>query len=176
MRIGGAMRILGLDPGLRQTGWGILDWDEFNGDLRYIACGVICPPLSEGLANRLADLHRKLVSVLQIYRPRVASVEETFVNQNPASTLKLGMARGVILAVPALENIELFEYSANRIKKCVVGVGHAQKEQVQSMIRILLPSVPVSLNANAADALATAICHAHFSKIQLISKKAISAC
>jgi crossover junction endodeoxyribonuclease RuvC len=168
------MRILGIDPGLRQTGWGVIDNQQ--GELCYIACGVIIPSVKEAFCNRLAWIYRELDAVLDTYQPTATSVEETFVNQNPTSALKLGMARGVILVVPALRKIPLFEYSANHIKKCVVGAGHAQKHQVEAMIRILLPkSTPQYLDPNAADALAAAVCHAHSLKLHTIEQEARNA-
>jgi len=152
------MRLLGLDPGLRHTGWGVI---EISGNrLTYVADGVVHPRADGSLAQRLSDLFRGLNVVLDRYRPDAAAVEETFVNKNPASTLKLGVARGVVLLAPAERGIAVAEYSANLIKKSVVGVGHADKPQVQMMVRRLLPGCLID-SADAADALAVAICHAH---------------
>jgi len=152
------MRLLGLDPGLRHTGWGIIDVEGVH--LRYVADGAVDSDGRLDLARRLVQLHDGLVAVLAAYRPEEAAVEETFVNKNPTSTLKLGVARGIALLVPALAGLPVAEYPANLIKKSVVGVGHAAKEQVQTMVRHLLPGC-LSTSADAADALAVAICHAH---------------
>jgi len=152
------MRLLGLDPGLRHTGWGVIEVDGVH--LRYLADGAVDSDSSLDLARRLVQLHDGLAAVLAAWRPDEAAVEETFVNKNPTSTLKLGVARGVALLVPALAGLPVTEYPANLIKKSVVGVGHAAKEQVQVMVRHLLPG-SMSTSADAADALAVAICHAH---------------
>lgn len=152
-----ALRLIGLDPGLRRTGWGIV---EIAGSrLRYLAEGVV-PTEERGLAERLAELHAGLTAVLRRWTPDEAAIEETFVNRNPVSTLKLGMARGVVLLVPAQHGIPVAEYAPNQVKKSVVGVGHADKQQVQDMVRRLLPGALAS-SADAADALAVAICHGH---------------
>ncbi len=152
------MRLIGFDPGLRQTGWGVVDSDVNR--LSHIANGVVKTEPGAGLASRLAMLHDGLVDIIERFAPAEAAVEETFVNKNPASTLKLGQARGVVLLVPALAGMPVGEYPPNLIKKSVVGSGHAAKEQVQMMVRTLLPGVDIA-NADAADALAVAICHAH---------------
>jgi crossover junction endodeoxyribonuclease RuvC len=152
------MRLLGLDPGLRHTGWGVIEVDGVH--LRYLADGAVDSDGRLDLARRLVQLHDGLAAVLAAWRPDEAAVEETFVNKNPTSTLKLGVARGVALLVPALAGLPVTEYPANLIKKSVVGVGHAAKEQVQVMVRHLLPGA-MSTSADAADALAVAICHAH---------------
>jgi crossover junction endodeoxyribonuclease RuvC len=152
------MRLLGLDPGLRHTGWGIVDMA--GNRLRHVADGTIHSAGNRPLAERLVELHDGLVKVIEQYRPDAAAVEETFVNKNPTSTLKLGLARGVVLLVPALAGIAVAEYPANLVKKSVVGVGHADKTQVQAMVQRLLPGCLAS-SADAADALAVAICHAH---------------
>jgi crossover junction endodeoxyribonuclease RuvC len=152
------MRLIGLDPGLRHTGWGVI---EATGNrLIHVADGVVHAPQREVLAERLVELFRQLNAVLDQYRPEAAAVEETFVNKNPASTLKLGVARGVVLLAPAARGIPVFEYSANLIKKSVVGVGHAEKPQVEMMVKRLLPAALLA-TPDAADALAVAICHAH---------------
>lgn len=155
------MRLIGLDPGLRNTGWGIIDVRENR--LTYIADGTVSPASNQDLAYRLRDLHEGLAKVLMDYEPDEAAVEETFVNKNPASTLKLGEARGVVVLAPALAGLPVAEYSANRIKKSVVGAGHAGKAQVQMMVSRILPGCNFS-SADAADALAVAICHAHFAE------------
>jgi len=152
------MRLIGFDPGLRHTGWGII---EVRGSrLSHVADGAVHSDGTLSLAERLVQLHDGLSAVIQKYSPVGAAVEETFVNKNPTSTLKLGLARGVVLLVPALAGLPVAEYPANLIKKSVVGVGHAQKEQVQAMVRRLLPTCGVE-QADAADALACAITHAH---------------
>lgn len=152
------MRLLGLDPGLRHTGWGIIDVEGSH--LRYVADGAIHPKAELGLPERLVHLHHALAKVIADHRPAEAAVEETFVSQNAASTLKLGMARGVVVLVPALAGLPVSEYPANLIKKSVVGVGHATKDQVQMMVRRLLPGCRLD-SEDSADALAVAICHAH---------------
>lgn len=153
------MRVIGLDPGLRNTGWGVIDVS--GNRLTHVADGSVQPDPTKPLAWRLRELHDGLMEMLTLYGPDEAAVEETFVNRNAASTLKLGEARGVVLLAPALVGLRVAEYSANRIKKAVVGVGHANKEQVQHMVRRILPSCQI-VSPDAADALATAICHAHF--------------
>ena len=152
-------RILGLDPGLRHTGWGII---ESQGNrLTYVAHGVIDVPQLDSTAERLVLLFRGLEKVVQAYTPHEAAVEETFVNNNPSSTLKLGLARGVVLMAPALWGLSVAEYAANRVKKSVVGVGHADKAQVAHMVQILLPAAG-QVTLDGADALAVGICHAHY--------------
>lgn len=152
------MRLLGLDPGLRCTGWGIIDID--GNRLRHVSNGVVIPTDSGSLADRLAELYRGLVEVIESHRPDSAAVEETFVNRNPASTLKLGQARGVVMLAPAQAGLPVAEYSANLVKKSLVGSGHAAKQQVGAMVKMLLPTSELA-TADAADALAVAICHAH---------------
>jgi crossover junction endodeoxyribonuclease RuvC len=153
-----SLRLLGLDPGLLRTGWGVI---EVRGNrLSYVADGVVEVPGKRPLAERLVDLFRQIGDVIGRFEPDQAAVEESFVNKNPASTLKLGVARGVVLLAPAERGIPVSEYSTNLIKKSVVGVGHAEKAQVQMMVRRLLPGC-LATSADAADALAAAICHAH---------------
>jgi crossover junction endodeoxyribonuclease RuvC len=152
------MRLLGLDPGLRSTGWGMI---EASGSrLRHIANGLVKSDGDADTALRLAQIYDGLTAVIEQHKPDVAAVEETFVNSNATTTLKLGLARGVVLLAPARAGVAVAEYSANAIKKAVVGVGHADKEQVQMMVRRLLPGVAFA-GPDAADALAVAICHAH---------------
>lgn len=152
------IKLLGLDPGLRITGWGVVAVD--GNRLRHIADGFVAVAPDGTLANRLARLYRGLEAVIAAHRPDEVAVEETFVNRNPASTLKLGQARGVVLLVPALASLPVHEYAANLIKKSLVGTGHATKNQVTMMIRTLLPGAKLE-KADAADALAVAVCHAH---------------
>jgi crossover junction endodeoxyribonuclease RuvC len=151
------MRLLGLDPGLRLTGWGVIDVD--GNRLRHIAHGVVKVPGERPLADRLNELFEGVARVIAEQRPAEAAVEETFVNVNAASTLKLGQARGVVLLAPARVGLPVFEYATNLVKKSVTGVGHAEKRQVAMMVGRLLPGVEAT--ADAADALAVAICHAH---------------
>jgi crossover junction endodeoxyribonuclease RuvC len=151
-------RIIGLDPGLRNLGWGIVDWDGAR--LSYVACGTIHSCASEAMASRLAALFSGLQNVLCSYLPGEAAVEETFVNGNPRSALKLGQARGIALLVPAQHGVPVAEYAPNAIKKTVTGTGHAEKGQIRAMIRYLLPKAAPSTE-DAADALAIAITHAH---------------
>lgn len=152
------MRLLGLDPGLRVTGWGVIDVEGSR--LRYVADGVVRSDDSLGLAERLAQLHKGVMAVIALWTPGEAAVEQTFVNKNPESTLKLGQARGAVLLAPALAGIPVAEYSPARVKQSVVGTGRAAKEQVGMMVRTLLPACEAA-TPDAADALAVAICHAH---------------
>lgn len=153
------MRLLGLDPGLQHTGWGVIEVDGSR--LSFVAAGTVNSSPKRPLAERLVEIHDGLRAVIDAWEPAEAAVEETFVNKNPTSTLKLGLARGVVLLTPALFGLKVAEYPANLIKKSVVGAGHAAKEQVQMMVRVLLPAAGVADSADAADALAVAICHAH---------------
>jgi crossover junction endodeoxyribonuclease RuvC len=156
--VGAPIRILGLDPGLQHTGWGLVEHDGFR--LRFLADGVVSTSPGEALSLRLLALHRGLAEVLSAWTPDEAAVEHTYVARNPESALKLGQARGVVLLAPALLNIPVAEYQATAVKRAVVGKGHAAKEQVQAMVRVLLPGAAPG-RADAADALAVAICHAH---------------
>jgi len=152
------LRLIGLDPGLRHTGWGVI---EVAGNrLSYVADGVAHSRGGRPLAERLVDLFREIGAVIDRFEPDAAAVEESFVNKNAASTLKLGVARGVVLLAPAERGISVTEYPTNLVKKSVVGVGHAEKGQVQMMVRRLLPGC-LAESPDAADALAVAICHAH---------------
>src|SRR5258707_3782599 len=157
------MRLLGLDPGLRHSGGGVME--EQGNRLTDIADGVVHSDGKQSLAERLVALFRQLNEILDRYQPDEAAVEETFVNKNPSSTLKLGVARGVVLLAPAERGIPVAEYSTNLIKKSVVGAGHAEKAQIQMMVRRLLPGCALA-SADAADALAVAICHAHHAATQ----------
>ena len=152
------MRILGLDPGLRHTGWGIVEARDNR--LTHLANGMVASRDKDSLADRLVTLHDGLLAVIERYAPVEAAVEETFVNKNPVSTLKLGQARGVALLVSARAGLLVFEYTPNLVKKTVVGTGHATKEQIQMMVDRLLPGSR-GAGADAADALAVAICPAH---------------
>jgi crossover junction endodeoxyribonuclease RuvC len=152
------MRLLGLDPGLRRTGWGVIEAD--SGRLRHVANGSVESDDSLALAERLVQLYDGLSAVVARYAPAEAAVEESFVNKNPSSTLKLGLARGAALLAPARAGLRVTEYPTNLVKKSVVGAGHADKAQIQAMVRRLLPAVEIA-GPDAADALAVAICHAH---------------
>ena len=151
------MRLIGLDPGLRLTGWGVIEVD--GNRLRHVAHGVVKVTTTGRLADRLCELFEGVAAIVEAQRPIEAAVEETFVNVNAGSTLKLGQARGVVLLAPARVGLPVFEYAANLVKKSVTGAGHADKHQIAVMIGHLLPGVVAT--ADAADALAVAICHAH---------------
>jgi len=153
-----AIRIIGIDPGLRCTGWGIIDSDGVR--LLYVGCGSVVSDEGESLGVRLRQLFDGLQEVLARLAPVEAAIEQTFVNRDASATLKLGQARGIALLVPALSGVTIAEYAPNAIKKTVVGAGHADKAQIRSMVARLLPrAMPDS--ADAADALAIAITHAH---------------
>ena len=151
------VRIIGIDPGLRATGWGVIETEGTR--LRFVASGFIRPATKTDLAQRLYRLSCQLAAVLDSHRPDEAAVEETFVNADPRSALKLGQARGICLAGPAALGCPVAEYAPNTIKKAVVGVGHADKRQVAAMVARLLPKAGAPAN-DEADALAIAICHA----------------
>ena len=152
-----AIRIIGIDPGLRNVGWGVIA--VAGSRLTYVACGSIKTRADLSLAERLAHIHRGLTALIEAERPDEAAVEETFVNRDPQSALKLGQARGIALAAPALLGLPVAEYAANVVKKTIVGVGHAEKEQVAMMVKMLLPACQIA-SPDAADALAVAITHA----------------
>jgi len=152
------VRIIGIDPGLQRTGWGVIE--SVGNRLSFVACGTVTSTASDELAGRLVELHDGLAAVVAAHAPDEAAVEHTFVNTNPTSTLKLGQARGIALLVPARAGLSVAEYAPNAVKKAIVGAGHADKDQIQHMVRILLPKA-VWKGADAADALAIAICHAH---------------
>ena len=153
------MLILGIDPGLQKTGWGLISSEGHA--LQFKSCGLIKTNPADSLALRLATIHRELSQVITQWQPDTSAVEETFINKNPASALKLGQARGVALSVPAIHGVDVAEYAANKIKKSLVGTGHAAKAQMGMMIRTLLPACG-QISADEADALAVAICHAHY--------------
>jgi crossover junction endodeoxyribonuclease RuvC len=155
------MRVLGIDPGLRNLGWGVID--VAGARLSHVANGIChsTPGDEPGdLAQRLVALHTQLTEVLRTYQPDAAAVEHTFVNKDAVATLKLGQARGIALLVPAQFGLSVGEYAPNAVKKTVVGVGHADKGQVDHMVRVHLPGIVIA-GSDAADALAIAICHAH---------------
>ena len=152
------IRIIGIDPGLRRTGWGVI---AVNGNaLTFIASGTIKAPLDGELAHRLLALHEGLSEVMRVQAPDEAAVEQTFVNRDAGATLKLGQARGIALVVPAAAGLTVAEYAPNAVKKTIVGAGHAEKMQIRAMVRVLLPRATFDSD-DAADALAVAICHAH---------------
>jgi crossover junction endodeoxyribonuclease RuvC len=163
------VRIIGIDPGLRRCGWGVVE-SEGN-RLRFVACGTIAPDVAASLAERLAELHMGLRALIELHRPDEAAVEETFVNSGARSALQLGQARGVALMTPATMGLVVGEYAANLVKKSVVGSGHAEKAQVQMMVKALLPTADFR-GADAADALAIAICHAHHRGINALRASA----
>lgn len=151
-------RILGIDPGLQHTGWGIIS--SHANQLQFVACGTINPSPKLPLPDRLKHLHDELSQVIAQHQPHEAAVEETFVNKNAATSLKLGHARGALLLALSLSGLHVTEYSANLVKKSVVGKGHADKNQISTMVKLLLPHSNAA-SADAADALAVAITHAH---------------
>ncbi|SIQ16670.1 Holliday junction endonuclease RuvC [Rhizobium sp. RU35A] len=152
------IRIIGIDPGLRRTGWGVID--TLGNSLKFVASGTVTSDGDMDLASRLCQLHDGLAEVVHAYRPDEAAVEQTFVNKDAVATLKLGQARGVVMLVPARAGLPVSEYAPNAVKKAVIGVGHGEKQQIHMMLKILMPKVEFTGN-DAADALAIAICHAH---------------
>jgi crossover junction endodeoxyribonuclease RuvC len=152
------IRILGIDPGLRKCGWGVIE--TLGTKLSFVACGSVEPSDKMPLSERLKALHEGLLKVVAAWTPDEAAIEETFVNKDARATLKLGAARGVAMVVPALSGISVAEYAPNQVKKTVVGSGHAEKQQIRLMIGVLLPKADPKTE-DAADALAIAICHAH---------------
>ncbi len=155
------MRILGLDPSLSSTGWGIVDVEHNR--LHYVADGFIKTDPKLPLPERLTLIHNTLAQVIETYKPDEAAIEQVFLNDNPQSTIKLGMARGVVILAPALYHIPVTEYEPNLVKKAVVGVGRAEKSQVEMMVKVLLPGCKPK-NNDASDALALAITHNSFRK------------
>ncbi|TPW32689.1 crossover junction endodeoxyribonuclease RuvC [Pararhizobium mangrovi] len=153
-----AIRIIGIDPGLRNTGWGIVE--TLGSSLRFVAAGTVHSDGTLDLASRLAQLHDGLAEVVHAQQPFEAAVEKTFVNKDATATLKLGQARGIAMLVPARAGLKVAEYSPNAVKKAVIGVGHGDKKQIHMMVKVLLPKATFD-TADAADALAIAICHAH---------------
>jgi crossover junction endodeoxyribonuclease RuvC len=158
------IRILGIDPGLRKCGWGVIE--TLGSKLSFIACGSVNPSDKLPLSERLKGIHDGLSKVMTAWVPDEAAIEETFVNKDARATLKLGAARGVAMVVPALTGISVAEYAPNQVKKSVVGAGHAEKQQIRLMIGVLLPKADPQTE-DAADALAIAICHAHMRQANL---------
>jgi crossover junction endodeoxyribonuclease RuvC len=152
------VRIIGLDPGLRNTGWGVIEADGSR--LIYVADGAVHSDAEASLAERLLQIHEQIIRVLKEFSPDEAAVEETFVNTDARATLKLGQARGAVMLAPAMCKIPVAEYAPNTVKKSVVGAGHADKTQVKHMVKVLLPRAQMN-TADSTDALAIAICHAH---------------
>ena len=161
------VRIIGIDPGLRNTGWGVIEADGTR--LSYVADGSVHSDADAPLASRLLQIHTQLVQILQRYAPDEAAIEETFVNKDARATLKLGQARGAAMLAPALAGISVAEYAPNVVKKSVVGAGHAEKDQVKHMVKVLLPRAELN-TADSIDALAIAICHAHHRGTQTHAK------
>jgi crossover junction endodeoxyribonuclease RuvC len=156
--MGQLIRILGIDPGLRRTGWGLVD--VMGNRLIYVACGSVQTDDKADLADRLVGIHDGLARVIAEHAPHEAAVEATFVNRDPVSTLKLGQARGIAMLVPAKAGIAVAEYAPNLVKKTIVGAGHGEKAQIRMMIGVLLPKADPHSD-DAADALAIAVTHAH---------------
>ena len=166
-----SIRIIGIDPGLRRTGWGIVEADGVR--LIYVASGVITSDGDDDLAYRLRTLHEGLAGVIGSYKPQEAAVEETFVNKDARATLKLGQARGMALLAPAQKGLRVAEYPPNVVKKTVTGTGHGEKRQVAAMVGFLLPKARFD-SADEADALAIAICHAsHRQSARSIAERAL---
>ena len=156
--MGEAIRIIGIDPGLRRTGWGIVE--SLGNSLRFISSGTVRSDDKAALATRLCQLHDGLAEILHAAMPQEAAVEQTFVNKDAVATLKLGQARGIAMLVPARAGLVVAEYAPNAVKKAVIGVGHGDKKQIHMMVKVLMPRATFDTE-DAADALAIAICHTH---------------
>lgn len=154
----GTIRIIGIDPGLRRTGWGVVE--SLGSRLTFVAAGTLRVADAAPLAERLCAIHDGLTRIMEAHAPHEAAVEATFVNRDASATLKLGQARGVAMLVPARAGLAVAEYAPNAVKKAVVGAGHAEKAQIRMMVSVLLPRAKFD-GDDAADALAIAICHAH---------------
>ncbi len=166
----GTVRIIGIDPGLRRTGWGVIETDGVR--LSYVASGTVESDTKTDLSDRLKQIYQGLSGVLAAHGPEEAAVEQTFVNRDASATLKLGQARGMAMLAPAMTGIEVAEYAPNAVKKTVVGSGHAQKQQIRAMIKQLLPLAKPN-SEDAADALAIAITHAHHRLARKLEQKLI---
>lgn len=153
-----AIRIIGIDPGLRNTGWGVID--SLGNSLRFVASGTVKSDNKLDLASRLNQLYDGLEGILHQFQPFEAAVENTFVNKDATATLKLGQARGIAMLAPARAGLRVGEYAPNAVKKAVIGVGHGDKKQIVMMVKMLIPKATFDSD-HAADALAIAICHAH---------------
>ncbi|WP_336278538.1 crossover junction endodeoxyribonuclease RuvC [Bartonella sp. CB175] len=153
------IRIIGIDPGLRRTGWGVIDLS--GNRLQFVAAGTVTSDAKRDLSSRLSQLYQGLSDILHKFMPHEASVEHVFVNKDATATLKLGQARAIALLVPAQANLPVFEYAPNKVKKSVIGVGHGDKQQIHMMVKVLLPRAEFDSN-DAADALALALCHSSY--------------
>ena len=158
------MRLLGIDPGLRHTGWGIINTNDDK--IKWIASGNISPKSSLCLSKRLSTIHNEINKIIEEFKPSVAAIEEVFVNMNGQSTLKLGMARGAAITTCSINDIQVFEYAPTKVKQSLTGSGRAQKEQVKSMVKILLPGCKIK-SEDESDALAVAICHTFFAQSKI---------
>ena len=167
-----AIRIIGIDPGLRRTGWGVVE--TLGNQLRFVAAGTVRSDDKQALASRLCQLHDGLSLVIRDMAPLEAAVEQTFVNKDAAATLKLGQARGIAMLVTAMAGLVVAEYAPNAVKKAVIGVGHGEKRQIHMMVRVLMPRATFDTD-DAADALAIAICHAHHRQSAVSRLAAIAA-
>lgn len=157
------MKILGVDPGLRHTGWGVIC--KLGNNITYVDSNVISPKVTLSPSQRLQILHENLLHIIDLHKPVMVAVEQTLVNTNASSSIKLGEARGVILMTPALRNIKVYEYMPKTIKKTVTGNGNADKQQVQKMIHMILPKSDIlKQKKDVADALAIALCHAYLTR------------
>jgi len=168
----GNIRIIGIDPGLRRTGWGVIDYDGVR--LGFVACGSVESDQAESLGVRLRQLFDGLSQVLARLEPVEAAIEQTFVNRDAGATLKLGQARGIAMLVPALLGLPIAEYAPNAVKKTVVGAGHGDKGQIRAMVKCLLPRAEFD-STDAADALAIAITHAHARAWRRLEEAAVMA-
>jgi crossover junction endodeoxyribonuclease RuvC len=155
------MKIIGIDPGLTKTGVGIIEVK--NNSLSFISSHTIYSSPADPMAFRLQHFHKELIEIISLYKPEVAAIEEVFVNKNPLSSLKLGHVRGALMLTLGICNLKVFEYSATAVKKAVVGIGRAEKSQIQTMVKILLPKAEFKTE-DAADALAVAICHNSYNR------------
>ncbi len=158
------MRLLGLDPGLRHTGWGVINTKDDK--ISWIASGNVSPKNSLSLSERLKEIHNQLNEIINKFKPSAAAVEEVFVNMNGQSTLKLGMARGTAITACSINELQIFEYAPTRVKKSLTGSGSAKKDQVKSMVKLLLPGCKIK-SEDESDALAVAICHTFFSQSKI---------
>ncbi|MDC0348876.1 crossover junction endodeoxyribonuclease RuvC [Alphaproteobacteria bacterium] len=159
------IKVIGIDPGLRITGWGVI---ELRGSLlKHVAHGTVCSDSTASIGDRLNQIYEQLLTVIDLHKPHEAAIEEVFVNKNPGSSLKLGMARGVCILAPSHRGLSVAEYGANKVKKSIVGVGHADKNQMETMVNVLLPGCLAK--KDAADALGVAICHSHLRNMKELS-------
>ncbi len=169
--MGQAIRIIGIDPGLRRSGWGVVE--TLGNSLRFVAAGTVRSDDRADLASRLCQLHEGLSGIVHEFMPPEAASVQTVVNTDAAATLKLGQARGIALLVPALAGLPVAEYAPNQVKKSVIGVGHGDKKQIHMMVKVLMPRATFDTD-DAADALAIAVCHAHH-RASAVARLAVSA-